>query len=67
MPDTLSIMYLKSATHGNMNLLSAWTQCEAMKENMTPGGSTPTYDEYYKYLLGYTKKLEAVVEDNTPS
>ena len=38
-----------------------------MKENMTPGGPLPTYDEYYKYLLVYAKKLEAAVEDNTPS
>ena len=67
MPDALSIMYLKSAAHGNSNLLIAWTQCEAMKENMTPGGPLPTYDEYYKYLLGYAKKLEAVVEGNTTS
>ena len=37
-----------------------------MKANMTPG-TTPTYDEYYEYLLGYAKKLEAAVEDNTPS
>ena len=67
MPDALSIMYLKSATHGNTDLLSVWTQCEAIKENMTPGGPLPTYDEYCKYLLGYTKKLEAAIQDNTPS
>ena len=67
MPDSLSIMYLQSATCGNSDLLSAWTQCEAIKENMTPGGPLPTYDEYYKYLLGYAKELEAVVEDNTLS
>ena len=67
MSDALSIMYLKSATHSNRELLSAWKQCEAMKENMTPGGPLPTYDEYYKYLLGYKEKLEATVEDNTPS
>ena len=67
MPDALSIMYLKSATHGNSDLLSAWPQCEAMKENMTPWGPLSTYDEYYKYLLGYAKKFEGVVEDNTPS
>ena len=51
MPDSLSIMYLKSASYGNKELLSAWTQCEAMKKNMTPGGPSPTYDEFYKYLL----------------
>ena len=32
---------------------------------MTPGGPLST-NEYYKYLLGYAKKLEAAVEDNTP-
>ena len=53
MPNALSIMYLKSATHENSDLLSDWTQCEARKENMTPRESLPTYDEYYKYLLGY--------------
>ena len=34
---------------------------------MTPGGPLLTYNEYYKYLLGYAKKLEVAVEDNTPS
>ena len=55
MPDALSIMYLKSATLDNTDLLSSWTQCEIMKDNMTPGGPSPTYDEYCKYLLGYAK------------
>ena len=45
MPNSLSIMYLKSASHGNKELLSAWTKCEIMKETVTPG-TTPTYDEY---------------------
>ena len=67
MLDPLSIMYLKSASHGNKELLSAWTQCEVMKENMTPGGPSPKYNEYYKYLLGYAKKLELAVEYYTPS
>ena len=66
-PDSFSIMYLKLSTCGNSDLLSAWTQCEAIKENMTPEGPLSTYDEYYKYLLGYAKKLKAAVEDNTPS
>ena len=34
---------------------------------MTPGGPSPTYDEYYKQLLGYAKKLEATAKDNTLS
>ena len=53
MPDSLSIMYLQSATCGNSDLLSAWTQCEFIKGNMTPGGPSPTCDEYYKYLFQY--------------
>ena len=65
MPDNLAIMYLQAATSGNTNLLSAWMQCECMKEQMTPGGHS--YDEYYKYLLGYAKKLEVAVESNTPA
>ena len=52
MPDSLSIMYLKSAISGNSDLLSTLTQCETLKEKMTPGGPLPTYDEYYTYLLG---------------
>ena len=62
-PDSLSIMYLKSTSHGNKKLLSAWTQFETMTETLKPG-TTPTYEEYYEYLLGYTKKLEAAVTDN---
>ena len=56
MPDPLAIMYLQAATSENKDLFSAWTQCECMKDQMTPGGPTPSYDEYYKYLLGYAKK-----------
>ena len=66
MPNTLSVMYLKSESHGNKELLRSWTQCETMIETMTPG-TTPTYDKYFKYLLRYTKKLEVVVANNTPS
>ena len=65
--DSLVIMYLQSATCGNSDLFSAWTQCEALKERITPGGPSPTYDEYYAYLLQYVKKLEVPVENNTPS
>ena len=67
MPDNLAIMYLEAATSGNTDVLSAWTQCKCMKEQLTPGGLTPSYDEYYKYLLGYAKKLEVAVEINTPA
>ena len=67
MPELLAIMYLQAATSGNTDLLSAWTQYECMKEQMTPGGPTPSYDEYYKYLLQYAEKLEVAVESNTPA
>ena len=67
MPNFLAIMYLQSATYGNTDLLSAWTQCEAIKKQMTPGGLLPTYDEYYTYLLQYAKNLEVAVENNNPS
>ena len=54
MPNPLAIVYLKSASNGNKDLLSAWTQCETMMETMK-SGTTPTYDEYYEYMLGYEK------------
>ena len=30
-------------------------------------GTTPTYNEYYEYMLEYAKKLEAAVTDNNTS
>ena len=66
MPDSLSIMYLKSVSHGNKELLYAWTQCETITETMKPG-TTPAYNEYFEYMLNYAKKLEAAVTDNTTS
>ena len=41
-------------------------QCETMTKTMKPG-TTSIYDYYYEYMLGYTKKLEAAVANNTPS
>ena len=38
-----------------------------MTEGMNPGGLTPMYDEYCKYLLQITKKLEIFVAINTPA
>ena len=67
MPDNLAVMHLEAATCGDSDLPSAWTQRKCMKEQLTPGGPTPSYDEYYKYLLGYAKKLEVAVESNTPA
>ena len=66
MPELLTIMYLKSATYGNEKLLSAWVSCEAVTKNMHPN-TTPTYDEYFEYMLEYAKKLEAAVTNNTTS
>ena len=36
-------------------------------ESGITGGLTPSYDEYYKYLLRYAKKLEVAVENDTPA
>ena len=63
----MAVMLLEAATCGNSDLLSAWTQRKCMKEELTPGGPPPTYDEYYKYLLQYAKHLEVSVEINTPA
>ena len=61
MPDNIAVMLLEAATCGNSDLFSAWTQRGCMKEGLNPGGPTPTYDKYYKYLLQYAKKLEISV------
>ena len=65
LPDKMAIMFLKSATCGNRDLLSAWAQCVTMREavNKPPA----TYDEFYLYLLDFAKRLEASVSDNTTS
>ena len=67
MPDDMAVMYLEAATCGNSDLLSACTQRKCMKKQLTPGGPTPTYVEYYRYLLQYAKKLEVAIEINTPA
>ena len=67
MPNNMAVMLLEAATCGNLDLLSAWTKRKCMKEELTPRGPPPTYDEYYKYLLQYAKKLEVSVEINTPA
>ena len=41
MPESMAIMYLKSATHGNKELLSAWASCETVTQNMYTN-TTPT-------------------------
>ena len=65
MPDGLAMLYLRSTTHGNKDLLSAWAQCETMHEALNK--LAPTYDEFYAYLLKFAKKLEASITDNTTS
>ena len=65
MPDEIAIMYLRSTTHGNEKLLSAWAQCETIHEALNKPAST--YQEFYAYLLKFAQKLEAAVTDNTTS
>ena len=65
MPNDLVVMYLRAATYGNKDLLSAWAQCETMHEALNK--LAPTYDEFYAYLLKFAKKLEASITDNTTS
>ena len=43
MPPSLSVSFLKLMTHGNKELLSAWTSCETITEPMNPN-KTPTYN-----------------------
>ena len=47
MPNSLAVMYLKSATHGNTQSLSAWAQWEAVTEIMRPN-TNPKYDKYFE-------------------
>ena len=48
MPDNVVVIYLEAATCRISDLLSACTQRKCMKEQMTPRGTTPMYDQYYK-------------------
>ena len=65
MTNELAVMYLRAATFGNKDLLSAWAACETMHEAMNK--PAPTYDEFYAYLLKFAKKLEAAITNNTTS
>ena len=58
-------MYLRSATHGNKDMLASWAQCENAHDLMNK--PVPTYEEYYTYLLKYLKKVEAAIHDDTTS
>ena len=45
MTNTMAIMYLRSTTHGNKDLLASWAQCENAHDIMNL--PDPTYEEYY--------------------
>ena len=66
MPPGMAISFLKSVTHGNSELLSAWATCETICENISTG-SVSTYDQYFEYILDHTKKLKYSVTDNITS
>ena len=65
MSNNLAIMYLQSATHGNKDLLASWAQCENAHDLMNK--PAPTNEEYYAYLLKFSKKVEAAITDDTTS
>ena len=63
MTNDMATMYLRAATHGNKDLLAAWAQCENVHDLMSK--PAPTYDEFYAYLLKFSKKVEAAITDDT--
>ena len=63
MTNNMTIMYLRSATHGNKDLLASWAQCENVHNIMNL--PAPTYEEYYAYLLKFSKKVEAAINNDT--
>ena len=63
MTNNIATMYLRSATHTNKDLLAAWVQCETMHEMMNK--PTPTYEEFYAFLLKVAKKMEDAITDNS--
>ena len=65
MSNNMAIMYLRASTHGNKDLLGAWAQCENVHDLMNK--AAPMYDEFYAYLLKFSKKVEAAITDNTTS
>ena len=66
MPVGMAINFLKSATHGNPDLLGAWATCKTIRENLTTG-SVPTYDQYFEYIMNHAKKLEDSITVDTTS
>lgn len=65
-PLSLAIVFLKTATNGNTNLLHNLTSCETITERFILN-ATPTYNEYYELLMFHPKKLEDSVTDNSLS
>ena len=65
MTNNVAIMYLRVATHDNRDLLASWAQCENIHDLMNK--PAPTYEEYYAYLLKFSKKVEAAITDDTTS
>ena len=64
LPTSMAVSFLMSVTHGNCELRSAWATKETICQSQTPP-TTPTYDEYFDYLMFHAKQLEASFIDNT--
>ena len=56
---------MRADTHGNKDLLASWAQYENVHDLMNK--PAPTYDEYYAYLLKFSKKVEAAITNDTTS
>ena len=64
MPASMATSFLMSATHCNSELCSAWATKEIICQSQTPS-TTPTYDEYFDYLMFHEKQTEVSIIDNT--
>ena len=60
----MAVTILMSVTHGNSELRSAWATKETICQSQTLP-TTPTYDEYFDYLMFHAKQLEASIIGNT--
>mmetsp|Transcript_17155 Transcript_17155/g.19339 ORF Transcript_17155/g.19339 Transcript_17155/m.19339 type:complete len:156 (+) Transcript_17155:1110-1577(+) len=63
---SMAVSFLKIATHGNSEFLSAWASCGTICENISTG-STLTYDQYFVYLVSHVKKLVDAINNNLMS
>ena len=66
MSPSMSVSFLKSATHGNTKLLNYWETYETIRQNLSPG-SIPTYDQFFQYLMSHAKQLEDSITNNSTS